>query len=291
MKYFLLFVLLFVPGVVDAAALYVEGEPSTLRVGETSTITVTLRTEGEIINAVEGSLSLPETLTVRAVRFTGSVVPLWLEEPHEVGAGTLSFAAVLPGGYQNGGAEASIRGNVFTVVVEAVEEGQGRIALINASAYLNDGEGTQTPLAREAVTVLVSGDGGTPQELPVDAVPPEALTVEVVPGETLGLPDRALVFFAQDKDSSIEGYEVARSFFPLPSLLLMFSPVESPMELTALDSLQLVTVRASDAYGNTRAMTVAPGGVLGYLPTFLLVILILSLLIIYRRRIRAIIKR
>lgn len=291
MKYVLLCVFLCMPIAADAASISVGVDPATLRVGETATVAVTLRTEGEIINAVEGSVSLPETLIVRAVRFTGSVVPLWLEEPHEVGAGTFSFAAVLPGGYQNAGAEESIQGNLFTLIVEATGEGQGHVALSNARAYLNNGEGTQAPLTREAGAITISGRGGTSQDLPVDGVPPEALTVDVVDGDTLGVPGRALVFFAQDKDSSIEGYEVARSFFPLPAFLLMFAPAESPVTLSVLDTFRLVTVRASDASGNTRVTTVAPGGVLGYLPTLVLVILISALLIIYRKRIRAIMTR
>lgn len=292
MQYLLFALLLLVPGITEAATLSVSINTPSLRVGDTALVSVSLRTDGEIVNAVDGGLVLPASLSVREVRYTGSVVPLWLERPEETEDGVLTFAGVLPGGYQNGGAEDSIRGNLFTVVVEAVKEGGGSVAIeASTRAYLNDGKGTARTPQRESAAVTVSGQGGVAQELVADTVPPEVPTVEVVAGALFNKPDRVLTFISQDKDSGVVRYEVARSFFPLPEPLLVFHEAESPESLDALDSVRILSVRATDAYGNESVATILPGGILGMLPSVVIVILLGYFLFTYRGRVRAIIKR
>lgn len=291
MHYLLLALLLLAPGITEAATLSVTIDNSSLRVGDTTLVSVTLGTDGEIMNAFEGSLVLPAFLTVHEVRYTGSVVALWPEAPHETENGVLKFAGLLPGGYQNGRAEDSIRGNLFTVVVEAIKEGDGSLAIdAGTRTYLNDGNGTVRTPERVSTVVSVSGKGGIAQRLVVDTVPPEVPTVEVVPGALFDRSDRVLTFISQDKDSGILRYEVARSFFPLPEPLLIFHETENPESLNMLDSLRILSIRAIDTYGNKSVATIAPGGVFGALPSVLSVILLGYFFFAYRTRIRAIIK-
>lgn len=292
MHYLLFTLLLLIPGIAEAATFSVSIDTPSLREGDTALVSVTLGTEGEIVNAFEGGVLLPATLAVREVRYTGSVVPLWLEVPRVTKDGVLTFAGVLPGGYQNGGVEDSIRGNLFTVVVEALEEGDGSLSIdADTRAYLNDGEGTARIPERESASVTVSGQGGVARELTPDQVPPEVPTIEVVSGALFNAPGRVLTFISQDKDSGVLRYEVARSFFPLPEPLLLFRTTESPESLSALDTVRIVSVRATDAYGNKSVATILPGGVLGALPSLLIVILLIYLLFAFRGRVRAIIKK
>lgn len=289
MKY-LLFALFFFPGVADAAMLSLETGTSALRVGDTAEVTVSLQTEGEIVNALEGALFIPETLSVREVRYTGSVVSLWLEAP-AVENGILSFVGVLPGGYQNGEKEETIQGNLFTLVLEATGEGEGVVTFTyKTRIYLNDGEGTARTPALGELALRVEGLGGSAAPLAIDTTPPEPPVLALLSGELFNKSGQVLTFVAQDKDSGVQSYHVARSFFPLPEFLLSFTEAESPASLTSLDTFKIVTVRAKDAQGNQSLASTAPGGLLAAVPS-LIVILFGALLFLYRGRLRAIIKK
>lgn len=110
--------------------------PSVASVGDTVKIAVTLSSIEEGVNAVSGSLVLPDSLKFQSIDTSGSIVSFWVEEPHVV-ARTVRFEGVtLNPGF------IGTNGRVFTVTCVAMRPGTHRLVLSDGSALRNDGTGT-----------------------------------------------------------------------------------------------------------------------------------------------------
>jgi hypothetical protein len=269
------------------AARVVVEVPETLSVGEQVQVPVSLFTEGEVVNAVEGVLRFSDTINVVGIVFSGSVVPLWAEQPSITDTDTVAFAGVLPGGYQNGTQDVEAQGNLFSVIVEGVAEGGGFVRIgQDTSVYRNDGSGTELPTTYTDATFSVIR--GTPATVEVqDTVPPEALTLSVIDGSLVHTEGKVLVFIAQDKDSAIERYEIGTSWLPF-SWGVSFVQTHSPYSVK--DIYSFVHVRAYDAFGNSITKTIAPHGtLLASIP--LIVILMLAIACALVGQVRAMMKR
>lgn len=285
--------LILLTGTVSAhAAVIAVDAPQAISKGTQALIYVSLGTEGETINAIEGTISVPESLKVVDVRFSGSVVPLWVESPHLTAPQTLTFAGVLPGGYANGARENQTKGNLFTLVVEGLANGSSRITISSdTQVYANDGAGSAITLTYVGANIVVS-DTGTDAEAPLpDTDAPTSLDIEVVSGALVGTTGDTLVFIAQDKDSAIGTYGVARSLLPFAIPFMTYRTVSSPLPLTFFDRISFIHIRATDTAGNHLTKTIVPYGVFAHLPLIIVVILILALARPLRRSLYAIIKK
>lgn len=252
--------LLLVPASLDAASVHVSAPPS-VNVGSEFTAEVFLDTEGENINAIEGSLVLPAGISVAEIRYQGSVVSLWLTAPQVRTQGVVDFAGVMPAGYQGSPERTGARGNLFTVLLRAENEGGVRLAFGDSlNAYRNDGEGTLIPLSKSFTDVVVVSSGA-PESVGVgvDVYPPEVFVPEIVSGGLYGMEGDVLVFSTQDKDSGMRGYDVGFSYIGfLPEFLVSWFQAESPYVLADSASGKYLFVRAVDMEGNTRVAVVSP---------------------------------
>jgi hypothetical protein len=288
MRTLLLLILLLAPPTSHAAVFGITPASEVAR-GQVALITFTIDTEGEMINAVSGSITLPDGAVLTGVSYEGSLVPLWVEEPEEREAGTVSFAGIFPGGFDS---RQSLTGRGATLATLAVRMGGAESAEFayseDTSALLNDGRGTEavTTLSSRLLRVVASG---TDALLPSDTVPPESFVVETVSGELVGREGRVLIFGTSDKGSGIARYELSRSFFPLPDIIRSWRSTESPESLSMTDLFRVIRIRAVDEEGNTTAVTAYPGGWTASLPS--LVILILVSLVLYFLIRRAIMKK
>jgi|CXWL01.1.fsa_nt_gi hypothetical protein len=241
------------PSVTHGAILELGAPPQGVRVGDTFLIPVSLNTENEIINAFEISVRLPESLTLSEVRYSNSAVSFWLEEPKERTLGTISFSGVFPGGYQSISTENENTGNLLTLVVQATKEG-GEVASFGTDSKVlaNDGNGTQVTLTQKDLVFNILASEGNPSKpaVFVDTNPPEAFTLETVSGEPFGISGDVLVFITVDKDSGLSGYQVARTWLPLPQKFLSWKETVSPTRLTKWDAYRFVYIRATDMKGN-----------------------------------------
>lgn len=236
--------------------------PGTVNVEEVFSAEVFLDTEGDSVNALEGSVVIPEGMKLREVRYLGSVVSLWLESPKERAAGIINFAGVLPGGYE-GNPEKLGHGNLFTLILSADSIGTKNISVgPETVVYANNGEGTPVVTTRKSQRVAVVTEGA-PTGVPVlrDIYPPESFTPLVVSGEPYGVVGDVVVFATQDKDSGIEHFDVSFSYIGfLPEWLLVWRPADSPYTLQDPEEKQYVFVRAVDVGGNTRVASIPPQG-------------------------------
>ena len=268
------------PLVANAVTMYVTA-PETVNVHDVFAAEIFLDTEGENINAVEGSVVLPENVIVREVRYRGSVVSLWLSNPAERNSEVVDFAGVIPGGYQATPDKVG-RGNLFTLVLSASKTGTGRLSFgTETSAYTNDGEGTKILASKNAISVSVLENGASKGEaIGEDTLSPESFTPVVVSGEPYGREGSVLIFATQDKDSGVMKYEIGSSYFKFfPEAFVVWIEAESPYTLSKAQSDQYVFVRARDTAGNTRIEVVSPAfSATAFTVTWLVPVLILLVL-------------
>ena len=287
MRYFFIIVLLILPATSFAAGFQLEQQPGSVKVGDTFTATLSLRTDFDVINAAEGSVHFSPTLALVDIRLQGSLVPLWVSSPIEKEKGVVSFAGVLPGGYQG-------EGKIFTLVFKAVEKGTGRIFFgSDTTAYQNDGKGTAATLSLPTLSFSIGTPSGTPHtvNLEEDVSPPESFTPVVSSGEPFGLRGSVLIFTAQDKNSGIARYDIARSYFQqAKESSLTWIVTSSPYVLASGDNTRYLYVRAVDRAGNTRVEIVPPqefsiiAFMLAWWPVLIGVAIVVILLIQFRRR-------
>ncbi len=256
--------LLLLPAFANAAELRMKASTSSVHVGDTFTIGVSLNTQKKSINALDGALTFSSNLKLSGIHLAGSLVPLWIVSPTEKAFGTVSFAGILPGGYKSSTLPktSTQQGNVFTLVFTALSSGVARLTFEpHTSAYLNDGKGTYTQLATPMLTFHIS-DATSVKKSPVvltDTVPPEPFTPIITSGKPFGYAGKMLIFVAQDKESDILRYEIARSYVSNPSFdSLSWQDAKSPYKLLTSDSDKYLFVRAIDKAHNMRVSTVPP---------------------------------
>ena len=144
---------------VQAATLRLDPAQQGAAVGESFLVIVTLDTPAQAINALEGTLTYPaELLKVKSISTGGTLVGIWVEEPHLVsGQAQVSWSGgVLKPGFQGSG------GRIFSVTFTALAAGSGTIRLATGAVLAADGEGTNVLTGLNHTAVSVSGKGQTP---------------------------------------------------------------------------------------------------------------------------------
>ena len=256
-KHYLIILALFcmVPAIASAASLRLQDAPSSVHVGDTFIVTLLLDSTDAALNAFEGSLHFSPSLMLQDIRFTGSLVPLWVEKPEQKETGTVIFAGVFPGGFQE-------KGKLFTLVFKAQSVGSADLSFgSETKAYKDDGKGTPVSLKTPTLSFAVVASSGAPREviLPTDTTPPEPFVPVVVSGQAFGWEGPALVFDTEDKDSGILHFEIARSYNPQAQEKdLSWQVVQSPYALSAQDFGRYLFVRATDRAQHTYTAVVSP---------------------------------
>ena len=156
---------------VNAATLYTESSNLKLNLGETATVNVYVNSQGELINNVEGVLSVSGSLEVLSVSTAGTIINLWVEQP-SVSGKTISFN----GGVTNPGFSGT-RGKIVSITVRASEYGSGSISFSSGSVRLNDGLGTDALNSKTGSTITV--EAPVIIETPVVEVPKDTPTETV----------------------------------------------------------------------------------------------------------------
>ncbi len=260
-----IFIFLLLPAFAGAAELNMKMNTQPVHTGDTFTVGVSLNTQRERINALDGKLTFSHNLKLSGIRLEGSLIPLWIISPTEKVLGTVSFAGILPGGYESTTTQkvfTQSHGNIFTLVFTAISSGIARVAFgSQTSAYLNNGKGTHAQLATPILTFLIDTISASKQKIvvPVDKTPPEPFTPIITSGKPFGYSGKVLIFIAQDKGSGILEYEIAHSYVKNPNLSnLSWQSVKSPYKLLPGDGDKFLFVRAIDKDYNVRVSIVSP---------------------------------
>jgi hypothetical protein len=221
------------------------------------------------INALEGTVRVPQGMKIDEIRTGGSALLFWIDEPDYDEAGrSIYFAGTTPGGFAG-------RRELFTVTGDFDETLATSIWFSGVQAFRNDGEGSPA-----SVRLRATAKSGVDE----DATSPEPIYIEVGRSEDL-YEGRAFVsFVTQDKGSGVDRYVVAESFVMRPGEE-DWQEATSPYEVRDKTLLKKVYVKAIDRDGNERVGTAALP-YRSYLIWFT-VILIVAVCLIYVRRSRA----
>jgi len=198
-----------------------------------ATAVIEVDTGVEDINALEGTLVLPESVHVREIQTGNSVILIWVEEPHQTG-NVITFAGITPGGFTG-------KYLVFTINGEFDEEDLERVRFESINALKNDGSGASVPVKMSLSLIAFKDD----IEPPEDFRPVVASNPNVFDGEYF------LVFATQDKGSGIDRYEVREGRWGF------FREVESPYLLKYQRLDRDVYVKAIDNADNERVAVLA----------------------------------
>ncbi len=166
MKYFYTFIIActcIIPCIASAAQLKIEQK--TEAVSGLVQIDIVLDAQGESINALSGVLSLPSNyFSIDAVSTAGSVVSLWLVQPH-VSTDRLfdtririPFEGAMPGGFtgiRSPYYEGERPGVIFSVTLRPETAGEALLLLENVDIRLNDGKATKAQVQSETLTISI----------------------------------------------------------------------------------------------------------------------------------------
>ena len=224
---------------------------------------MTLDTQGEEVNAIEGGISFPSAiLELKEIKDGNSIINFWIEKPAQKGNGLVQFSGVIPGGfngvlspYYKGGKP----GRIFGLVFSAKKENVGAIEVKSASVLLNDGKGTPANVQISnfsfvAIRIPIREDSWA---FPRDADPPELFTPEIANDPNIFDDRWFLVFAAQDKVSGIDHYEVQETRGKEPDKS-KWNTAQSPLILKDQSRASYIFVKAIDRAGNERIVVVMP---------------------------------
>ncbi len=255
---------------VYGAELYFGTNETEIAVGSTFEVGVFVDTEGERVNAFEGSLTFPsDAFSLEDVRDADSIVNLWLDRPQLSNVNcqmsnvscSIPFSGLVPGGYI--GSE----GALFSVVVKtkSPENLTAVMDVMHAKVFLHDGEGTETKTSVAPLSIKIWSQG-TAQNFsaPEDHDPPEGFTPTVTHDPSIFDNQFFVTFLTQDKNSGMQGYDVFESTrhfsdAQLARKHLAWKSAQSPYQLLDQSLRSYVYVRATDRAGNTRIAVVNPG--------------------------------
>ena len=280
-----LLVVFLLPMVADAASLYLSPNTSTLYRGDSQRYTVRLDVAAdECVNAVDAVISYTENIEPVDTSTGGSIFSMWVEEPTiNRDERTITFAGGIPNGYC-GRIDGDPR--LTNALVDIIFQSPGFTigsggngtssdeAIINfrdeTTAYLNDGFGTQIPIATYGATINLERSAGVSVQNDwldyinndTEAPNPFSITLEQSPNAFSN--DYFITFNTSDKQSGVSYYEVMEE--PLQeNSLFRWGGVDAPWEKTrspyVLQDQSLnskIFVRAVDKAGNEYMAVLVP---------------------------------
>jgi hypothetical protein len=132
--------------------------------GETFSVTVTVASSGQAMNAASGVVTFPpDKLQVVSLSKSGSIFNLWAQEPSfSNGAGTVSFEGVV----LNPGFSGS-SGKILSITFKAKTAGSAALGFSSSSILANDGSGTP----------ILTGTGTASFQTKAAETPPETVPI------------------------------------------------------------------------------------------------------------------
>lgn len=243
--------LLTLPLSAHAVTLRFVPEKSISGVGQEVRVQVVLSTDASEVNAIEGSVVLPPSLSLVRIEDGNSLVTLWLKRPTAEGQ-AIPFSGVTPGGY------AGQNGRVFAFVVKVVREGNSALTFSNVQLLKNDGEGTVIGTDGVPLSLSVRGKAEDVSPVLVDDVRPETFVPTIGKDESLFDGSWFVAFTTQDKGVGIDHYTVQESKSRIGLWFSQKVNADSPYILKDQSGKSFVRVTAYDKEGNTRSATAVP---------------------------------
>jgi hypothetical protein len=248
---------------VTVLAVQVNFEPASLSLPQVKPYSVTLLidTEGESVNAIEGTVTADDALgNITSVSDSGSFITYWVNRPELANGGkSATFSGAIPGGFSG-------KGILFTLVMPNYEGGGIAMPfkISGIKAFRNDGLGTQ---AQVSVKEFAFGQNSLPiadvadqlylDDSKTDNIPPEVFSPQLSQDDRVFDGKWFINFAAQDKQSGIDHYEIQETRSGAINAG-KWKVVESPYMLEDQELHSYIYVIAIDRQGNERMIKVFP---------------------------------
>ena len=289
-KMMILALALALPAAAFGATLNVVATTSPVMMRQPVRIDIAFDTQGDTANAVQGDINFPASqFSLDSVNDGGSPVSFWINPPAETSSGTVSFAGIMPNGFQGSAS------SVVSLWLVPTAPGSATISLSNVQLLRNDGQGTAIDVTTNPAVLSISNAVATGSvSLPSSLVPPESFTPIVSKDPNIYDGRYFLAFSTTDKGSGIDHYEVME----VPTVAgtgveSVWHVATSPYLLEDQSLSSTIFVRAVDHAGNFIVVEVPaehPGSGrfvwtgLEILLIILLLVLALEIVVIVRRK-------
>jgi hypothetical protein len=154
------------PRAADAAMLFISPGTGSFKPDQTLTVTVRVDTQGESVNAAEGTIKFdPNRLRVESVSGDDAIFSLNVQQPDfSNSVGTVTFAGVILNPGYTGAS-----GNLLTIRFRARAAGSTAVSFASGAVLANDGKGTDITSGMNGATYTIIG-GPTPVPTPADVL-------------------------------------------------------------------------------------------------------------------------
>lgn len=170
------------------ASLYLTPSSGTHVIGSSFTVTVKVNTDGEAVNAAQGTVTYDtKRLKVTGISKAGSIFNLWTVDPVDSGS-SISFGGGIPRpGYTGTG------GTLFSITFKAIKTDGAQISFSSGAVLANDGKGTNilasmgsgrytispkvTPPATDNTTTKSSPVATKPKPAEKERIKPEIISI------------------------------------------------------------------------------------------------------------------
>lgn len=265
-----------------AATIKVSTENS-IFAGDTSILYVYLDTEGQVVNSVDGSLTLLDehngNFEVQEISLANSVFTMWPRKPSLEIDNTISFV---------GGSPEGLSGNMlllYKVIVKINAPGEFSVTPNEVTVYLHDGQGSSLKTNSDVSKIVVGESRGSAQNkwqeiVSKDNTAPRAFTIDLLHDPVLYDGKKFILFETTDTESGVNYYEVKEGDYP-------FVRSGTTYVLIDQDSDKDIVVIAYDKAGNFQTSTLkqkAPINWLGVVVAVLVIVLIRKMVRRFRRK-------
>jgi len=284
MKWYLFVILLLCALPVEASRIVFSADTTSVGDSDYIVVDVFADTQGNSINAIEGSISIPKMMNVDSIRLGDSSINLWIEEPHRREEGQMEyvvFSGITPGGF------VGQRIKIISLVLLAQNEGSDIISMQDFNVLINDGLGTKDVVEIQPLSLEVSGESkGIRPDYKEDNTSPSFFDIQLGRNESIFENKWFAVFNATDKGEGVERYEMKECYTRTFSFFKKWRRVESPVVLNDQSLSSFIWVKAIDRSGNERIVMKTPGNpLLKYADYGIWIIIILIVgAVIYRGR-------
>jgi hypothetical protein len=279
---FSLFLFLFFVTPVFAAEIFFGANNKEVNLDSKFEIGIFLDTQGDNINAMEGTIMFPSNaLEFQGVYNGNSNITFWVQQPTLIAKDSVSFSGIIPGGFTGN------KGYLFSLIFKATKKGKITINSNNEKIYLNDGQGSFVDIKRAPLALDIVEKGSAPNFIPLyDPNPPEPFEPQVSRDKNIFEGKWFLAFATQDKGLGIDHYEIMEggqfgsfaSLFPKKQWVIAQSPYLLPDQTLK----SIIYVKAIDKAGNERIEKVkAQNSLLWYENYFIWGIIVIICIIIF----------
>lgn len=243
------------PGVSFALSFNIESSDSNYQPNTQFAVDVMLDPEGNVINGIEGEISVTNNVAIVRIENGGSIVKNWITQPQVVSGKNsqgIQFSGIIPngfGGYVNTGPSGK-SGLVLRVILEAKNTGQIGFGLKNIIATKNDGQGTLIKGENKNIFIQISNTGSSQKYTTNDFERP-TINYEIVQDPNLFDGKKTLVFNAIDSKSGIASVYVQEG-------KRESKEIQGPYVLEDQSLKGIISLRVLDNAGNETLIEIKP---------------------------------